>query len=115
MRESGCRQVLIGLESPGADGLDGLEMRRNFKLRRLPSYEAAIDAIQRGNLTAAAKQLRAFIEEVEAMVRSGRMSAATEWTRKLQSKLISSPSSIHCPLNERHPVEPAKVVRPQYS
>lgn len=51
MRESGCRQVLIGLESPTPAGLDGLELRRNWKLRVLPSYERAIHAIQTRGIT----------------------------------------------------------------
>jgi len=51
MRESGCRQVLIGLESPTPDGLDGIEVKRNWKLARLPDYEAAIDAIQSRGIT----------------------------------------------------------------
>ena len=51
MRASGCRQVLIGLESPGAAGLDGLELRSNWKLRRQPNYEAAIRRIQAKGIT----------------------------------------------------------------
>jgi radical SAM superfamily enzyme YgiQ (UPF0313 family) len=51
MRESGCRQVLIGLESPVAEGLDGIETRRNWKLKRLPDYEAAVRAIQSRGVT----------------------------------------------------------------
>jgi radical SAM superfamily enzyme YgiQ (UPF0313 family) len=51
MRESGCRQVLIGLESPGAAGLDGVELRSNWKLGRLPDYEAAIRRIQTKGIT----------------------------------------------------------------
>ena len=51
MRESGCRQVLIGLESPTAAGLDGLETRDNWKFRRLPEYERAIRAIQSRGIT----------------------------------------------------------------
>ena len=51
MRESGCRQVLIGLESPVARGLDGIELRRNWKLGRLPDYEAAIHRIQSHGIT----------------------------------------------------------------
>jgi pullulanase-type alpha-1,6-glucosidase len=38
---------------------------------------AAMQSVQHGNLNAARNQLRAFIHEVEAMVRSGRMPAAT--------------------------------------
>ena len=51
MRETGCRQVLVGLESPGPAGLDGLELRRNWKLERLPEYESAIRAIQSRGIT----------------------------------------------------------------
>jgi radical SAM superfamily enzyme YgiQ (UPF0313 family) len=46
MRDSGCMQVLIGLESPTAAALDGLERRRNWKLRRLDDYRRAIERIQ---------------------------------------------------------------------
>ncbi len=51
MRESGCRQVLIGLESPVSAGLDGVEMRRNWKLRKLDTYETAVRAIQSRGIT----------------------------------------------------------------
>jgi radical SAM superfamily enzyme YgiQ (UPF0313 family) len=51
MRESGCRQVLIGLESPAASGLDGIELRRNWKLGRLADYEAAVTRIQSRGIT----------------------------------------------------------------
>ncbi len=51
MRESGCQQILIGLESPHASGLDGVEQRRNWKLKRFPTYEAAIERIQSHGIT----------------------------------------------------------------
>lgn len=51
MRESGCRQVLIGLESPTEAGLDGIELRRNWKLKKLPEYESAIRVIQSHGVT----------------------------------------------------------------
>lgn len=51
MRESGCRQVLIGLESPTPQGLDGVEQRRNWKLKKLPDYESAIRTIQGHGIT----------------------------------------------------------------
>jgi len=44
---SGCKEVLIGLESPEAGGLSGVELRRDCKPRRLPGYARAIDRIQR--------------------------------------------------------------------
>ena len=31
MREAGCRQVLIGLESPAPAALEGIELQANFK------------------------------------------------------------------------------------
>ena len=46
MREAGCAQVLIGLESPSAAALDGVETRRNWKLTKLAGYKEAIARIQ---------------------------------------------------------------------
>lgn len=51
MRESGCAQVLIGLESPVDEGLHGLEMKNNWKLRKLPRYREAIRKIQSRGIT----------------------------------------------------------------
>lgn len=51
MREAGCRQVLVGLESPTDAGLDGMEMRRNWKLRQVPRYEHAVRTIQSQGIT----------------------------------------------------------------
>jgi radical SAM superfamily enzyme YgiQ (UPF0313 family) len=44
MREAGCRQVLIGLESPGQSALEGIELHANFKARRC---DKAMDAVRR--------------------------------------------------------------------
>jgi radical SAM superfamily enzyme YgiQ (UPF0313 family) len=46
MRESGCAQVLIGLESPTSEGLEGLELNRNWKRGRFDRYREAIERIQ---------------------------------------------------------------------
>ena len=46
MRDAGCAQVLVGLESPTASGLDGVETRQNWKRKRLASYMKAIERIQ---------------------------------------------------------------------
>lgn len=46
MRDAGCAQVLIGLESPTAAGLDGVELRRNWKRQQLEHYKASIEQIQ---------------------------------------------------------------------
>src|SRR5437667_3166070 len=46
MRDSGCQQVLIGLESPRKATLDGLELHNNWKMRQHDSYLSAIHKIQ---------------------------------------------------------------------
>jgi radical SAM superfamily enzyme YgiQ (UPF0313 family) len=51
MRDSGCAQVLIGLESPVEPGLDELEIRSNWKLRQFPHYREAIKTIQSHGIT----------------------------------------------------------------
>ncbi len=47
MRDAGCAEVLIGLESPTEFGLDGIERRRNWKRQQFPKYRHAVDTIQR--------------------------------------------------------------------
>ena len=51
MRESGCAQVLIGLESPTADALGGLERNSNWKQKQFGRYKEAIRAIQSNGIT----------------------------------------------------------------
>ncbi len=46
MRDAGCAQVLIGLESPTAAGIEGVETRRNWKRTRFERYKRAIATIQ---------------------------------------------------------------------
>jgi len=46
MRQAGCAQVLIGLESPVSAGLHRLELRQDFKHDRLPTHRRAIQNIQ---------------------------------------------------------------------
>jgi radical SAM superfamily enzyme YgiQ (UPF0313 family) len=46
MRDAGCAQVLIGLESPTTAGLNGVEMKRNWKRDRLDRYKEAIARVQ---------------------------------------------------------------------
>lgn len=46
MREAGCAEILIGFESPVTEGLDNIELRRNWKLQRHPQYKDAIARIQ---------------------------------------------------------------------
>jgi radical SAM superfamily enzyme YgiQ (UPF0313 family) len=46
MRDSGCAQVLIGLESPVEAGLSGIELRNDRKIKWWPDYLDAIKRIQ---------------------------------------------------------------------
>jgi radical SAM superfamily enzyme YgiQ (UPF0313 family) len=46
MRESGCAEVLIGLESPSEGGLEGIELRSDWKRKRWPEYRRAVERIQ---------------------------------------------------------------------
>lgn len=51
MRQSGCRQVLIGLESPEASALEGMELHNDFKRVRATGVGAAIERIQGAGIT----------------------------------------------------------------
>lgn len=44
--ESGCAEVLIGLESPIEAGLAGLELKSDWKRKRWPAYKEAVRRIQ---------------------------------------------------------------------
>ena len=46
MRDSGCKQILIGLESPRKTSLDRIELNANWKLKRVEHYKEAITKIQ---------------------------------------------------------------------
>jgi radical SAM superfamily enzyme YgiQ (UPF0313 family) len=51
IRDSGCQQVLIGLESPRRGNLDGVELKSNWKARQHGRYQAAIAKIQSYGIT----------------------------------------------------------------
>jgi radical SAM superfamily enzyme YgiQ (UPF0313 family) len=51
MRLAGCRQVLIGLESPAGGPLQGIEAKSNFKARSADGYLAALRRIQAHGIT----------------------------------------------------------------
>ncbi len=51
MRDSGCAQVLIGLESPTEEPLRGLEQNSNWKQNRFAEYKKAISTIQSHGIT----------------------------------------------------------------
>mgnify|MGYP003352338587 CR=1 FL=1 len=51
MRDAGCRQVLVGLESPGGVGLNGLELHANRKARWAYRYADAVRTIQAHGIT----------------------------------------------------------------
>lgn len=46
LRDSGCVEVLIGFESPLPAGLEGLELKSDWKLRHWSEYREAIGRIQ---------------------------------------------------------------------
>jgi radical SAM superfamily enzyme YgiQ (UPF0313 family) len=50
LAESGCRQILIGLESPGEEDLSGMDPA-GFKQKRCDQYLSAIDRIQSRGVT----------------------------------------------------------------
>lgn len=51
IRDSGCQQILIGLESPRRTSLCGVEMKNDWKLRQLDHYKEAIAKIQSYGIT----------------------------------------------------------------
>lgn len=51
MRDAGCQQVLIGLESPRRTSLCGVELKNNWKLRQQDFYREAITKIQSHGIT----------------------------------------------------------------
>ena len=51
MRDSGCRQVLIGLESPRKSSLDGIELHANWKMKQQDRYKEAVAHIQSFGIT----------------------------------------------------------------
>ena len=51
MRDAGCAQVLIGLESPSRLALNGIEQKTNWKARQADSYCRAVEAIQSHGIT----------------------------------------------------------------
>jgi radical SAM superfamily enzyme YgiQ (UPF0313 family) len=51
MREAGCRQVLIGLESPARGPLAGIELRADFKARTADGHRDAVRRIQSHGIT----------------------------------------------------------------
>ena len=51
IRDAGCQQILIGLESPRRTSLYGVELRNNWKLRQQDFYREAIARIQSYGIT----------------------------------------------------------------
>jgi radical SAM superfamily enzyme YgiQ (UPF0313 family) len=51
MHRAGCRQVLVGLESPMRGPLEGIEMRANRKAHWSPRYGDAVERIQSHGIT----------------------------------------------------------------
>ena len=51
LRDSGCQQILIGLESPRRESLHGIERVSDWKMRQQENYKAAIEKIQSYGIT----------------------------------------------------------------
>src|SRR5262249_51552022 len=51
MRDAGCAQVLIGLESPSPVALNGIEQQSNWKAKQLARYRKAVETIQGHGIT----------------------------------------------------------------
>ena len=51
IRDSGCQQILIGLESPSRTSLYGIETKSNWKLLQKDYYKTAIEKIQSYGIT----------------------------------------------------------------
>jgi radical SAM superfamily enzyme YgiQ (UPF0313 family) len=51
IRDSGCQQILIGLESPRRTSLYGVELKNNWKLHQQDFYQEAIAKIQSYGIT----------------------------------------------------------------
>lgn len=51
MRDSGCKQILVGLESPRRGSLAGIETAANWKERQFERYMNAIERIQSRGIT----------------------------------------------------------------
>ena len=51
MRDSGCQQILIGLESPRKPSVNGIELNANWKARQHDHYKEAIAKIQSYGIT----------------------------------------------------------------
>ena len=51
IRDAGCQQILIGLESPRRTSLYGVELKNDWKLRQHDYYKTAIEKIQSYGIT----------------------------------------------------------------
>ncbi|MBC7806772.1 MAG: radical SAM protein [Akkermansiaceae bacterium] len=51
LADSGCAQILIGLENPSRESLHGVEQKADWKARQADKYLAAIERIQRRGIT----------------------------------------------------------------
>ncbi len=51
LSDSGCRQLLIGFESPSRNGLKDIELRNNWKEAQFDRYKEAIHRIQRRGIS----------------------------------------------------------------
>jgi len=46
LNDAGCRELLIGFESPTRQGLEGLELKQNWKHKQFDSYRRVVEIVQ---------------------------------------------------------------------
>ena len=46
LKEAGCRELLIGFESPTEEGLEGLELKQNWKRKQFDRYRRVVEIVQ---------------------------------------------------------------------
>jgi len=46
LQEAGCRELLIGFESPTEQGLEGLELKQNWKHKQFDRYRRVVEIVQ---------------------------------------------------------------------
>lgn len=44
--DAGCRELLIGFESPSEEGLEGLELKQNWKRKQFDRYRRVVEIVQ---------------------------------------------------------------------
>jgi radical SAM superfamily enzyme YgiQ (UPF0313 family) len=110
LAESGCRQLLIGLESPGPDGLEGVDPH-DWKLKRSSRYLEAIDKIQSRGVTVNGCFVLGLDQHTPDIF--GRVKEFVERSRLLEVQITVQTPFPGTPLYERLARE-GRLLRPRY-